>query len=131
MNQSGAFEKTVAMRLIKPTIDEVDIKEVLKITKKWKSMCGQITVHNPKRAKYFLVNKYSHNVYFAALILGKRSIRCKLLDRELASELAKDNGNKLKLTGYNKVSQTPEDDKWIEHLKAVLLEQGYQFVDNN
>uniref|UniRef100_A0A1I8EAS8 Uncharacterized protein n=1 Tax=Wuchereria bancrofti TaxID=6293 RepID=A0A1I8EAS8_WUCBA len=91
----GARQKDISTRLMKPTCPDIRIKHVLHLVKNWNSAWefnGDITVSialislsavfDAGIAQYLLVDDRSHDVFFASLILGKPSLRCKLVSNE-------------------------------------------------
>ncbi|KAK6111459.1 hypothetical protein QQG55_43730 [Brugia pahangi] len=81
----GARQKDISTRLMKPTCPDIRIKDVLHLVKNWNSAWefnGDITVFDAGIAQYLLVDDRSHDVFFASLILGKPSLRCKLVNNE-------------------------------------------------
>ncbi|TMS38689.1 hypothetical protein L596_005356 [Steinernema carpocapsae] len=78
---AGARQKDVSTRLIRPTLPDLDLKQVLNFASNWDSKWeydGSICVHDEGIAQYQLTNEESHLKFYAALILNKPSLRCRL-----------------------------------------------------
>ncbi|KAM3725233.1 putative polyketide synthase [Dirofilaria immitis] len=127
----GAHQKDVSTRLMKPTCPDIKIKNVLHLVKNWNpawEFDGDITVFDAGIAQYLLVDERSHDIFFASLILGKPSLRCKLINNEPKDVLDEEANNTFRLVDGNEVPE--EERKKIDYLKTVLGRKGYQFTDN-
>ncbi|VDN04656.1 unnamed protein product [Thelazia callipaeda] len=125
----GAYEKDVSTRLMKPTCPEIRIKQVLNLVENWNPAWeydGDITVFDAGIAQYLLVDERSHDLFFASLILGKSSIRCKLVSTEPKDVLDEEANSVFSLIGENETAE--EERKKIDYLKSVLSRKGYRFT---
>uniref|UniRef100_A0A1I8APP9 Rad60-SLD_2 domain-containing protein n=1 Tax=Steinernema glaseri TaxID=37863 RepID=A0A1I8APP9_9BILA len=78
---AGARQRDVSTRLIRPTLPSVDVSAVLELANNWDNKWeydGSISVHDEGIAQYPLTNDQSHLKFYAALILNKPSLRCRL-----------------------------------------------------
>uniref|UniRef100_A0A915PQ27 Uncharacterized protein n=1 Tax=Setaria digitata TaxID=48799 RepID=A0A915PQ27_9BILA len=127
----GAHQKDVSTRLMKPTLPDIKIKDVLHLVKNWDpawEFDAHITVFDAGIAQYLLVNDRSHDIFFASLILGKSSLRCKLISDEPRDVLEEDANNTFNLVYEHEVLE--DERKKIDYLKTVLSRKGYRFTDD-
>uniref|UniRef100_A0A1I7XDK7 inorganic diphosphatase n=1 Tax=Heterorhabditis bacteriophora TaxID=37862 RepID=A0A1I7XDK7_HETBA len=100
LNTLMGREKDVSTRLIRPTVPEIDITQLLMFVKRWDpnwELDGSIKIYDEGIAQYMLVDPQSHYKYFAAIILSKPSLRCKLVEEEPEDLLDQETGNKFSL----------------------------------
>ncbi|VDK89539.1 unnamed protein product [Litomosoides sigmodontis] len=126
----GARQKDISTRLIKPTRPDIRIGDVLHLVRNWRSswdLEGNIAVYDGGIAQYLLVDDRSHDIFFASLILEKRSLRCRLVRNEPRDILEETNNTFILIDDYG----TPnEDRKKIDRLKIILSRKGYMFTDD-
>ncbi|KAK0400117.1 hypothetical protein QR680_003364 [Steinernema hermaphroditum] len=125
---AGARQKDVSTRLIRPTLPEVDVSNVLAFVNNWDSKWeydGSINVHDEGIAQYPLTNKDSHLKFYASLIISKPSLRCRLEPEEPEDILDLQAGNVLTLV--NIPTMNAQETAQIQFLKDVLSKRGYRF----
>uniref|UniRef100_A0A914C4P8 Uncharacterized protein n=1 Tax=Acrobeloides nanus TaxID=290746 RepID=A0A914C4P8_9BILA len=125
---TGFRERDVSMRLIKPTLPEIYVDEVVYLVKNWDpnwEIDGEITIYDEGIAQYLLTDMNSHLKFYAALILGKPSMRCKIVKEEPEDILDMEAENNFKLISQKQL--TPESVKSIEFLKQALSRRGFRF----
>ncbi|CAB3409502.1 unnamed protein product [Caenorhabditis bovis] len=120
-------EKDVSTRLIRPTIPDIHVDKLALFVERWNhewEIDASIQIYDEGIAQYMLVDIESHYKFFAALILGKPSLRCKIVKEEPRDELD-EHDNHIVLLGGEKLTQ--EAQRGIEFLKTVLHNRGYRF----
>ncbi|KHN82181.1 hypothetical protein Tcan_14444 [Toxocara canis] len=128
----GAQEKDVSTRLIKPTLPSINIDNVLYLAHNWNpswEVDASIAIFDEGIAQYLLADAESHTKFFAALILGKPSLRCHLVKDEPRDVLDEDTGNMFTIVCGEGSELAPADAKKVEYLKDVLSRRGYRFVN--
>uniref|UniRef100_A0A0M3IHS2 HECT domain-containing protein n=1 Tax=Ascaris lumbricoides TaxID=6252 RepID=A0A0M3IHS2_ASCLU len=128
----GARQKDVSTRLIKPTLPNINITDVLSLANNWNPSWetdAGIAIYDEGIAQYLLVDAQSHIKFFAALILGKPSLRCRLVEEEPKDVLDDDANNSFTIVRNDTGELTPADMKRLEYLKDILSRRGYRFVN--
>ncbi|KAI6175839.1 hypothetical protein M3Y97_00733300 [Aphelenchoides bicaudatus] len=122
-------EREVSTRLIRPTLYELDVKQVLEMAQnfnpEWETD-GKITVFDEGIAQYSLVDPISHSKFYAALILKKASLRCTVIDNE-PNDLLETKNNTFEV--INPIPNSYEANDAFNLLKSILEKRGYQFRD--
>ncbi|CAJ0928719.1 unnamed protein product, partial [Mesorhabditis belari] len=121
-------EKEVSTRLLRPTLPQIDIDQVLSVVEHWDSAWendASIRIFDEGIAQYMLVDPESHLKFFAALVLSKPSLRCTIIDEEPEDELDNEAGNTFTL--FMRHSPNADGFKRIEYLKQTLQKRGYRF----
>uniref|UniRef100_A0AC34F0N9 Uncharacterized protein n=1 Tax=Panagrolaimus sp. ES5 TaxID=591445 RepID=A0AC34F0N9_9BILA len=93
-------KKDASTRLIKPTLPELFVDEVLYLVENWESdweYNGEIEIFDEGIAQYLLVGQQSHAKFYAALILNKPSLRCSLVPEEPFDSLEEEAENTIHL----------------------------------
>ncbi|VDN57823.1 unnamed protein product [Dracunculus medinensis] len=125
----GARERDVSTRLIKPTLPNMDINEILNLVNNWNSVWeidAGILIFDEGIAQFLLVDEQSHVKFFAALILKKASLRCRLVNDE-PKDMLEEAENIFRIV--NNEELTPTDSKKIDFLKNILTKRGYRFAE--
>src|SRR5262245_19139131 len=94
--------KDISVRLLKPTVPDVNLHEVREFLEHWRPEYdweGHILVHDSGIAQFSLCDPYSHHLFYAALLLGKPSIKCKLTTVAPFDKLDEECDNKLEVKG--------------------------------
>uniref|UniRef100_A0A7E4V9J8 BTB domain-containing protein n=1 Tax=Panagrellus redivivus TaxID=6233 RepID=A0A7E4V9J8_PANRE len=120
--------KDASTRLIKPTLPEIYVDEVLQLVDHWDpdwECNGDVQIFDEGIAQYLLIGPKSHSKFFASLILSKPSLRCTVLPTEPVDVLEEQAGNTLQLIYSGQI--TSQGAKDIEFLKQVLSKRGYHF----
>uniref|UniRef100_A0A914ZAF8 Uncharacterized protein n=1 Tax=Panagrolaimus superbus TaxID=310955 RepID=A0A914ZAF8_9BILA len=122
-------KKDASTRLIKPTLPELFVDEVLYLVENWESdweYNGEIEIFDEGIAQYLLVGQKSHAKFYAALILNKPSLRCSLVPEEPFDSLEEEAENTIHLVYSNPVS--PNGEKDLNMLQEILGKRGFRFV---
>ncbi|KAI6234676.1 hypothetical protein M3Y99_00786800 [Aphelenchoides fujianensis] len=124
-------ERDISTRLIRPTLAEIRVDEVLEMgdnfDPNWEND-AQITVFNEGIGQFPLVGARSHSLLFAALILGKSSLKCTIVNEEPPEELG-NRANAFRFVTEGPVAKHKENVDRIERLKEVLAKRGYKFAN--
>uniref|UniRef100_A0A8R1HGX8 Uncharacterized protein n=1 Tax=Caenorhabditis japonica TaxID=281687 RepID=A0A8R1HGX8_CAEJA len=126
-NKKMFREKDVSTRLIRPTIPEIHVDKLALFVDRWNhdwEIDASIQIFDEGIAQYMLADVESHYKYFAALILSKPSLRCRIVKEEPRDEL-EEQENRILLIGGEKLNS--ESQRNIEYLKGVLHKRGYRF----
>ncbi|CAD6194658.1 unnamed protein product [Caenorhabditis auriculariae] len=121
-------EKEVSTRLIRPVFPEINLDKLMLFVDRWNpdwEIDASIQIFDEGIAQYMLVDPESHYKYYAAVILGKPSIRCKIIDDE-PHDFLDDVGNKFAVVC--KGAMSGDDEKRVDYLKNVLNKRGYRFL---
>ncbi|KAE9553769.1 hypothetical protein FO519_002990 [Halicephalobus sp. NKZ332] len=124
-------KKDASTRLIKPTLPEIFVDNVVDFVENWQpewEYNGEIQIYDEGIAQYLLIGPKSHAKFFASLILGKPSLRCTVLPEEPIDELEEKAGSTFKLIYGQPLSRQAEKD--IEFLIQTLEKRGYHFSSN-
>ncbi|VDD89928.1 unnamed protein product [Enterobius vermicularis] len=127
---AGARQKDVSTRLIKPTLPDINTNIVLDLVTNWNSaweVDGGISIYDEGIAQYLLTDMQSHEKFFAALILRKPSLRCRITNEEPKDVLDEERGNRFTFHGHDTGALSEAQLKQLEFLKDVLRRRGYRF----
>ena len=124
---AGLGMKEVSTRRIRPCLPELDVDRVVSLIRGWESEWeqGGVSVHDDGLMQYTLVDSESHHRFYAALVLGKSSLRCSLESQEPADLLAEVTRGEFIVhpeAGLSEEAQTV-----LQHLKSVLGKRGFRF----
>uniref|UniRef100_A0A0N5AJT5 DUF1794 domain-containing protein n=1 Tax=Syphacia muris TaxID=451379 RepID=A0A0N5AJT5_9BILA len=100
---AGARQKDVSTRLIKPTLPDINVDNVLGLVANWNlewEVDGEISIYDEGIAQYMLTDRISHEKFYAALILRKPSLRCRLSKEEPNDILDKEEDNCFTLVSF-------------------------------
>uniref|UniRef100_A0A915CXV8 Uncharacterized protein n=1 Tax=Ditylenchus dipsaci TaxID=166011 RepID=A0A915CXV8_9BILA len=129
---------TVSTRLIKPTQPDIHLDELLRLEANWDTdEVDQLypAIFDEECAQYLLANDLpSHLKFFAALVRGEPTLRCRLIKVE--PENCIENQPKGKENALNIISKSNEpldmqQSKQLEKLMNVLGKRGYRFQKTN
>jgi len=122
--------KEVSTRLMRPTQHEINVHLVVKYLSTWQASyeMDDVIVYDEGLAQYLLVDQESHHKFYAALILDKPSLRCRVISSDQeppVDELEEEFGNRLSLVGG---SGTTEEAVTVKKLTEKLEKKNYKFV---
>ncbi|CAP37052.1 Protein CBG19885 [Caenorhabditis briggsae] len=126
-NEKMFREKDVSTRLIRPTITEIHVDKLALFVERWNhdwEIDASIQIFDEGIAQYMLTDVESHYKYFAALILQKPSLRCRIVKEEPRDEL-EEQENRIHLLGGEKLDNQSHGS--VEYLKNILHKRGYRF----
>ncbi|PAV76077.1 hypothetical protein WR25_24754 isoform B [Diploscapter pachys] len=78
-------EKEVSTRLLRPTLPHIHLEQLMVWVERWDPIWeidGSIKIFDEGIAQFMLCDPESHMKYYAAVVLGKASVRCSLINEE-------------------------------------------------
>uniref|UniRef100_A0A915HVE3 Phage protein n=1 Tax=Romanomermis culicivorax TaxID=13658 RepID=A0A915HVE3_ROMCU len=118
---AGKF-KEISTRRIKPTVNQMAIDQICDYASNWRSEyeMGDITVYDDG-VEFLLCDPESHQKYYAALVLGLPSLRCRVIKDAPENCDPKE----LVVSGSNGSSQQIDN---IVTLNNILSKKGYRLT---
>jgi len=122
--------KEVSMRLIRPTQPEINVPLIMEYLSNWQTAyeMGDVVVYDEGLAQYLLCDRDSHHKFYAALILAKPSLRCRLVpaDDEPPIDILEEKcQNRLALIGG---TGSTDEEEALKKLTDKLGKKNYKFV---
>ncbi|KAI1733268.1 hypothetical protein Ddc_02190 [Ditylenchus destructor] len=123
--------QTVSTRLIRPSLPEIRILDVLKFKN---DTSGSLpAIFDEECAQYLLANDaLSHTQFYSAILRGQPTLRCRLISEEpknLIESQSPGLENTLTIVGNESLSE--EERKQLDKFVELLSRKGYRFKYEN
>uniref|UniRef100_A0A0K0EV99 DUF2513 domain-containing protein n=2 Tax=Strongyloides TaxID=6247 RepID=A0A0K0EV99_STRVS len=124
--------KDVSTRLIKPTLQDIPLKELYEVISKWDDSWehdGSVSIFDEGIAQYLLTDMLSHLKFYGAIFLDKLSLKCRLVPESEApvDVLEEEYENHITFV-YNGTGSVSEMEI-AEKIKLVLRKRGFRFTN--